>query len=186
MAATAMCVYVVMANSAADSFSRPVLVMAIFIAALCSVSITATVILSKTFAANKVPASVVLSIRFPLLIITCLTAVPFQQNIHVDGRTVALIFGVALVGIGASAYFLQRGVELAPAVAVSTCLALSPLVVFGIAAFRTSVDVDPVLLALIMVIVSVSLSSIIYDGRLIRGRAITASTNTSKVPSRQL
>lgn len=46
--------------------------------------------------------------------------------------TVAIILAIGLVGVTTAAYFLQRGIELAPPLAVSTCLALSPVVVFGI------------------------------------------------------
>jgi len=49
---------------------------------------------------------------------------------------VLLAVAVGLIGIATAAYLLQRGVELAPRLTVSTCLALSPLVVFAIGALR--------------------------------------------------
>ncbi|MFT4042932.1 MAG: DMT family transporter [Gordonia sp. (in: high G+C Gram-positive bacteria)] len=163
--ASVMCVDAVWSASPGEGYSRWATVAAILIAILCSVSITATVLLSKTFASRAVPASVVLSVRFPLLIITCGAVLPFRNDVHLDRTAAVLILAVALVGISSAAYVLQRGVELAPPIAVSTCLALSPLAVFVISAITSPAPFDGALLALILTIVAVSAVSVIHDGR---------------------
>ena len=166
--ATVMCLYVVDRRITNGPYDRPVLALAIGIAVLCSFSITATLTLSKTFAQEGIPASVVLSIRFPLLVVICFVVLPTQSSLRLSGGIIALVFGVALIGIATAAYLLQRGIEMAPRLAVSTCLALSPLVVFAIGAFRATASDNRVVLALIASIVLVSLISIIYDGNQLR------------------
>ncbi|MDQ3157588.1 MAG: DMT family transporter [Actinomycetota bacterium] len=176
VAAALMCGYVVQHRITTDSHSRATLVLAIGAAVICSVSITATIALSKTFAEAKVPASVVLSVRFPLLILTCLAVLPTQNDVHVDARIIGIVFGIALIGIATSSYFLQRGVELAPPLAVSTCLALSPMVVFAIDWLKSDSTANPVLFALIVGIVVVSAGSIVYDGTRLRGQSLVKVT----------
>lgn len=168
VAAALMCFYVVDDRITNGAYGRGVLLAAIAIAVVCSVSITATVRLSKSLAVAGIPASVVLSVRFPMLVVACLAVLPTQQGIRLSGSTIVLVFGVALVGIATSAYLLQRGIELAPPLAVSTCLALSPVVVFAIGAVRPGSTVSLLVFALIAGIVLASLASIGYDGTRLR------------------
>lgn len=168
VAAALMCSYVVEHRLTTGSYSRTTLAVAILVASLCSISITATIALLKRFAEGSVPTSVVLSVRFPLLLLTCLAILPTQEHLRLDAHVLGIILGIALVGVVTSTYFLQRGVELAPRLAVSTCLALSPMVVFGIAVARNNLNMNGVLLALIAGIVAVSLTSIVYDGAQLR------------------
>jgi drug/metabolite transporter (DMT)-like permease len=166
--AALMCWYVVDHRLTTGSHSRAVLAVAIGIGIVCSISITATVILSGALAQAKVPASAVLSIRFPLLIVTCLAVLPTQRGMHLSAGLIAIVAAVALLGVASAAYLLQRGVELAPALAVSTCLALSPVVVFAIGGLRSHSGANLTVLALIGVIVAVSTTSILYDGSRLR------------------
>jgi len=80
----------------------------------------------------------------------------------------AIVAAVGLVGVGGGAYLLQRGVELAPPLAVSTCLAVSPVVVFAIGIFDSAAGSDPTIFALVSLIVAVSLTAIVYDGNRLR------------------
>jgi drug/metabolite transporter (DMT)-like permease len=169
--AAVMCLYVIDHRVTNGSYGRGALVAATVIAVVCSVSITATLVLSRTFAEASTPASVVLSIRFLLLITVCLAVLPTQQHLELDARTLGIVVTVGLVGVGGGAYLLQRGVELAPSLAVSTCLALSPLVVFGIGAVHSAAGSDLVEFVLIGLIVVVSLVSLVYDGTRLRSAA---------------
>jgi drug/metabolite transporter (DMT)-like permease len=148
-------------------YGRTAIAGAIFIAIVCSISIsiTATLRLSRTYAEAHVPASVVLSMRFPLLIGVCLLALPTQRHVRLDERVAAVAVVIGLICVTGGAYPLQRGVELAPALAVSTCLAISPIVVYLAAALTSAVGDDAAVFLPISVIVTVSLVSISYGGR---------------------
>ncbi|MDE1485751.1 EamA/RhaT family transporter [Xenorhabdus bovienii] len=163
--AAAMCVYTVMFRDVYTLYSRSEMIMGIVIAIFCSISITATVIISKRFAVSKVPASTLLSLRFPLLIMVCLGILLLQDNVVINGKIIYLILLIALVGVSASIYFLQKGIEFATPLAVSTVLALSPLVVFVIQLFNAHTPFSLMLCMMIITIVTVSVVSIIYDAR---------------------
>ncbi|MBD1227668.1 EamA/RhaT family transporter [Xenorhabdus griffiniae] len=163
--AAAMCVYTVMFRDVYTLYSRSEMIMGIVMAILCSISITATVIISKRFAVSKVPASALLSLRFPLLIMVCLGILLLQNNVVVDSKIIYLILLIALIGVGTSIYFLQKGIEFATPLAVSTVLALSPLAVFMIQLFNVRTPFSPKLFMMIITIVTVSVVSIIYDAR---------------------
>jgi drug/metabolite transporter (DMT)-like permease len=173
--ATATCVYVIQHRVTNGPYDRGELAVAVAIAVICSISLTATLALSKTFAEAKIPASVVLSIRFPLLILTCLAILPTQEGVALTPRILGIVGAIALIGVATGAYLLQRGVELAPPLAVSTCLALSPLVVFTIDAVRSGTSINAVIFTLISTIVVVSVISIGYDGLRIRSAAVAAA-----------
>jgi len=183
VAAALMCAYVVEHRITTGEHDRIVLLLAILAAVVCSISITATLILSRTFADAKVPATRVLSVRFPLLIVTCLLVLPTQHDVRLSGHVLAIVVAVALLGIATAAYFLQRGVELAPPLAVSTCLALSPIVVFAIDAVRSNTQVNLAVLWLISVIVVVSTASIVYDGTRLLGIPTTRATAGPVAPA---
>lgn len=182
VAAVVMCGYVIDHRISNASYGRPTIAMAIVVAVVCSVSITTTLVLSHTFAAARIPTGVVLSIRFPLLIAVCLLALPTQNQVQLDGRALAVVAAVGLVGVGGGGYLLQRGVELAPALAVSTCLAVSPVVVFTIGIFDSAAGSDPVIFALVSLIVAVSLTSVVYDGNRIRRPAAAVTPASAERP----
>jgi drug/metabolite transporter (DMT)-like permease len=182
VAAVVMCGHVIDQRISNASYGRLDIAMAIVIAVVCSVSITTTLVLSRTFAAARVPASVVLSIRFPMLIAVCLLALPTQHHIQFDGRTLAVVAAVGLIGVGGGAYLLQRGVELAPALAVSTCLAVSPVVVFAIGVFDSAAGSDPAIFALVSLVVIVSVISIVYDGSRLRRTTAALAPVASEAP----
>ncbi|WP_422529034.1 EamA/RhaT family transporter [Serratia fonticola] len=163
MTAIAMCAYTVMFRNAYTLYSREAMIMGIIIAVLCSISITATVVISKRFAVSKIPASALLSLRFPMLIVVCLVILAFHNNVVVSSTIFYAILIIALVGVSASIYFLQKGIELTTPLAVSTVLALSPLAVFVIQLFNNHTPFSPILFVMIMTIVSVSIVSIIFD-----------------------
>ncbi|MDS1269616.1 DMT family transporter [Lipingzhangella sp. LS1_29] len=166
--ASVMCVYVVSEQVTHGPYGRPELAMAVAIGIVCSISITATVLLSKAFAEENVPSSFVLSVRFPLLVATCMAVLPTQSDVTLDTRSILIVLAVALLGIATATYLLQRGIEMAPSLAVSTCLALSPIVVFVIDVLRPGFTPDPAVFGIIALIVVVSLVSIIYDGLRLR------------------
>ncbi|WP_433558387.1 hypothetical protein ACQPWY_07400 [Pseudonocardia xinjiangensis] len=99
-----MCIHVLVSGTTPGPYGRGEIAMGIVIGVLCSVSITATLVLSKTFADADVPASVLLSLRFPLLILTCAALLPFQEALRVDGRTVTIAVAVGLLGVATAAY----------------------------------------------------------------------------------
>lgn len=165
MTAIAMCIYTLMFRNAYTLYSREAMIMGIVIAVLCSISITATVVISKRFAVGKIPASALLSLRFPLLIAVCLGILSLQRGVIVNSTILSAILLIALIGVSASIYFLQKGIELTTPLAVSTVLALSPLAVFVIQLFNAHTPYSPMLFVMIMTIVSVSIVSIVYDAR---------------------
>ncbi len=164
-AACLMCTYVLVNGLTPGPYDRVEIAMGIGIGVVCSLSITATLVLSKSFADSAVPASVLLSARFPLLIMTCAAILPTQATVEFSGRTIAIAVGVGLIGISVATYLLQRGVELAPRLAVSLCLSLAPLVVFAIDAVRHFSVSDLTVFVLILVVVLASMISIVHDGR---------------------
>ncbi|KAB8029700.1 DMT family transporter [Fluviispira multicolorata] len=163
--AIAMCMYTVMFRNAYTLYSRNEMIMGIVIAVLCSISITATVVISKRFAVSKIPASALLSLRFPLLISLCLGILSLQHNVVVNSSILYAILLIALVGVSASIYFLQKGIELTTPLAVSTVLALSPLAVFVIQLFNNHTPFSLPLFLIIMIIVIMSIVSITYEAR---------------------
>lgn len=175
-----MCVYTVIFRSAYTLYSREAMIAGIIIAVLCSISITATVVISKRFAVGKIPAPALLSLRFPLLITVCLGILTFQHGIVVDSNILFAILFIALVGVSASIYFLQKGIELETPLAVSTVLALSPLAVFIIQLFNSQTAFSLIMFLMIMTIVSVSIMSIIYDARQIGWKARESKTSACK------
>lgn len=170
IAAVCMCYYIIYFKSAHSLYSRNELVIGIVIAVLCSVSIVLTILISKRFSIGNVPVVVLLSLRFPLLIIVCLSALEFQGSMDLHADIVMAILLIALLGVGVSSYFFQKGIELASPLTVSTVLGLSPLLVFLIQLLNANIPFSPVLLALIVVIVAASLLVIFYDARRL-GRA---------------
>ncbi|KYN62863.1 hypothetical protein IU46_021990 [Pantoea agglomerans] len=178
--AIAMCVYTVIFRSVYTPYSREEMIAGIIIAILCSISITATVVISKRFAVGKIPASALLSLRFPLLIAVCLGILYFQHGVVVNSSILFAILLIALIGVSASIYFLQKGIELATSLAVSTVLALSPLAVFIIQLFNSHTSFSLILFVMIMIIVTVSIISIIYDARQLGRRARESETSLCK------
>lgn len=146
-------------------YSRPELVLGIIIAIMCSISITATVLISKQFSIKEIPASVLLSVRFPLLIIICSIVLPFQNNIVINRNTLMIILYVSLIGVSTSLYFLQKGIELATPLTVSTVLALSPMTVFSIQLINNHMQFNSFIFIIIALITIVSMVSIGYDSK---------------------
>ncbi|KUI97649.1 DMT family transporter [Vibrio sp. MEBiC08052] len=163
-----LCIYVFTTRSALSVYSQSQVLLGFMLALLCCVSITATVLISKKFAINHVPASTMLSIRFPLLILVSASFIPFQADASIDLNDVYTILIVSLLGVCTSIYVLQKGIEMASPLAVSTSLAVSPLVVLGIQSFLTDYPTSIFLLSLITLIVLTSLASILYEGKLLK------------------
>ncbi len=161
--AVTLCLYTLEFRNAYSHYGRDDVLMGIFIAILCSISITATVIISRKFAVSQIPASALLSLRFPMLIIICLVALSTQHDVVINANIIYAILLIALVGVSASIYFLQKGIELTTSLAVSTVLALSPLAVFMMQMFNAHTPFSTVLFAMISVIVTASIISIVYD-----------------------
>ena len=179
-AAVAMCIYVVLYRGDHTPYSRADTLLGIVLATACGVSITATLILSKRFAIGKVPAVTVLSVRFPLLILVCLMVLSVQQDIELTQNTFLITLLIALIGICASTYFLQKGVELAPPIAISTMLALSPLVVFAMQFSQGRAPFSLPILSFIMIITLVSIISILYEAQQIAGGGVANLTLASR------
>ncbi|RMO67374.1 EamA/RhaT family transporter [Pseudomonas syringae group genomosp. 3] len=165
IAAVTMCIYAVLIRSVYSQYSKPEIMVGIVIAVMCSFSITATVIVSKRFAISNVPASALLSLRFLLLVIVCQSIFSLRYEMVLNAEVIYTIFLIGLVGVSTSIYFLQKGIELATPLAVSTVLALSPLAVFIIQLFIGHAPFSLFLFSMIMTIVVASISSIIYDAR---------------------
>ena len=172
--ATAICIYALRYRDALGFYGRGEMVLGIVLAAMCSISITATIRLSKQFAANRIPAPVLLSLRFPLLIFICFGALPLQHGLSITADILYAIVLIALIGVCASTYFLQKGIELAPSLAVSTVLALSPLTVFLIQLLNGHTPFSLALFVMIMIIVAASIVSVAYDARQV-GRLAASS-----------
>ncbi|WP_423392354.1 hypothetical protein [Burkholderia sp. LMG 21824] len=165
VAAAGMCAYVLAYRDVYSPYSRFETLMGMGLAVACSISITATVLISKRFAAHQVPAAALLSLRFPLLVVVCAAALPLQHDLRMTADIFATILLVALVGVCGSTYCLQKGIEFAPSLAVSTVLALSPLAVFLIQLSNARAPFSLPIFALIVTIVIVSIISIVYDAR---------------------
>eukprot|EP00887_Chlorella_sp_A99_P004548 scaffold57.g4548.t1 len=112
-----------------------------------------------------IPAVALLSLRFPLLVLICVLALPLQHDLVMTRDIFATILLIALVGVCGSIYCLQKGIELAPSLAVSTVLALSPLAVLFIQLANTRMPFSLLIFGLIMLIVIASIISIFYDAR---------------------
>lgn len=163
--AVVMCAYVLGYRQAYSLYSRGEMLFGMALAVACSLSITATVLISKHFAVRKIPAAALLSVRFPLLILVCMLALPLQHGLMMTRDTLAIIVLVALVGVCGSTYCLQKGIELAPPLAISTVLALSPLAVFLIQLSNARMPFSLPVFAMVMLIVLVSIVSIFHDAR---------------------
>ncbi|WP_240987354.1 hypothetical protein [Erwinia piriflorinigrans] len=98
----------------------------------------------------------------------------------VNSNILSAILFIALIGVSASLYFLQKGIELATPLAVSTVLALSPLAVFIIQLFNSQTSFSLMLFVTIMIIVSVSIISIIYNAGQIGRRVCENETSPCK------
>lgn len=121
--------------------------------------------ISKQFSIKEIPASVLLSVRFPLLIIICSIVLPFQNNIVINRNTLLIILYVSLIGVSTSLYFLQKGIELATPLTVSTVLALSPMTVFSIQLINNHMQFNSFIFIIIALITIVSMVSIGYDSK---------------------
>lgn len=163
VAAAGMCFYTVFSRVQFYHYGFNEVSFGIIIAVLCSISITATVKISSTLAVHQIPAPVLLSTRFWFLIIFCGITLGFQQKVVLTPSTFYLILLIALIGVSASTYILQKGIELATPLAVSTMLALSPLAVLITQSLNVNFAFSPAICVLISIIVICSLTSTLYD-----------------------
>ncbi|NAX21915.1 DMT family transporter [Vibrio sp. V39_P1S14PM300] len=163
-----LCVYVFSSRSTLSVYSQSQILLGLLFALLCCISITATVVISKKFATNQVPATTMLSIRFPLLILVSAAFIPFQKGVTLNVEDIYAILAVSLVGVCTSIYVLQKGIEMTSPLAVSTSLAVSPLVVLGIQRVLTDYPPSRLLLFLVSLIVLVSVISLVYEGNQVK------------------
>ncbi|EFP97959.1 DMT family transporter [Vibrio caribbeanicus] len=163
-----MCIYVFVSRSAYSLYDHSQMFLGLVFAFLCCISITATVVISKKFATAQIPATTMLSVRFPLLIVVASSFIPFQQALTFQQEDMFAILVVSLVGVCTSIYVLQKGIEKTSSLAVSTSLAISPLVVLGIQSALTDYPFSSILVGLVSLIVAVSIVSVLYEGNVIK------------------
>lgn len=99
------------------------------IAILCAITVSMTIGVSKVFANKGLPSYVVLSARFPLLIIISYAMIPSGSVGAVEPTELAIIATIALIGLSLTNYCLQKGIEFSSPMVVSTTLSVSPFVV---------------------------------------------------------
>ncbi|WP_353500349.1 DMT family transporter [Vibrio chaetopteri] len=163
-----LCIHVFVSRSAYSAYDNSQMFLGMVFAFLCCISITATVVISKKFAVAKIPATTMLSVRFPLLIVVTGAFIPFQQTLTFKQEDMFAILAVSLVGVCTSIYVLQRGIEKTSSLAVSTSLAISPLVVLGIQSVLTGYPLSNMLVGLVSLIVTVSIASVLYEGNVFK------------------
>lgn len=100
------------------------------LAVLCSITVSMTIGVSKVFANKGLPGYVVLSTRFPLLIAFSWIMTPAGVVGAVEPVELAIIGMIAIVGLAATNFCLQKGIELSNPTVVSTTLSISPFVVW--------------------------------------------------------
>lgn len=163
--ATALCVYSLTIRAKFSNYSLMELAFGFLCALLCSLSITSTIIVLKRLANKSIATSSILASRFPLLIVVCLSALLPYDHIDISVDIVAMILAIALIGVAMSVYLMQKGVEFAPPIVVSTSLGLSPFVVFSLQLFHPNAPFSPVILCLIGLIVVFSMVSIFAEAK---------------------
>jgi drug/metabolite transporter (DMT)-like permease len=99
------------------------------IAILCAITVSITIGVSKVFANKGLPSYVVLSTRFPLLIMISWGMTPPGIVRTVASAELVIIAMIALIGLAMANYCLQKGIELSSPMVVSTTLSISPFVV---------------------------------------------------------
>ncbi|WP_285721403.1 MULTISPECIES: DMT family transporter [unclassified Pantoea] len=140
-------------------------ILGVIISLLCAITVAMTISVSRVFSENKIPSYVVLSLRFPLLILISWSLVPRSSLLEISKEQVYIILFVALVGLALANYFLQKGVEFATPLIVSTTLTLSPAVVlFFDKIYRHNHTMD-LRSWVVLLIVTLSLACIYFNAR---------------------
>ncbi|WP_428243468.1 hypothetical protein [Gynuella sp.] len=99
------------------------------IALLCAMTVAMTIGVSRTFSERKIPSYVVLALRFPFLIVISWSLTPLVAVQNITLYQVYIILFVSIVGLAMANFFLQKGIEYATPLMVSTTLTISPAVV---------------------------------------------------------
>ncbi|PQV52621.1 hypothetical protein [Paraburkholderia sp. BL21I4N1] len=99
------------------------------ISVLCAITVSVTIGVSKVFANKGLPGYVVLSTRFPLLVMISWVMTPAGIFSTVTPAELAIIAAIALIGLAMTNFCLQKGIELSSPTVVSTTLSISPFVV---------------------------------------------------------
>lgn len=138
-------------------------IFGVIISLLCAITVAMTISVSRVFSENKIPSYVVLSLRFPLLIMISWSFVPQASLFEITREQIYIILFVSLVGLALANLFLQKGIEYSPPILVSTTLTLSPaMVLFFEKIFRHDFVIDTRSL-IILLIVGLSVSCIFVN-----------------------
>ena len=172
-----MCVYVIIFRRDYNSQDIESVLLGVFMSIICGISITATILLSKKFASDGVPPSILLSVRFPVLILICSVIAPLQGELVITKEIVVNIVIISLFGVCGSTWCLQKGIELAPSLAVSTVLALSPLTVVALQVFNKNIPVSFIIMGIIFSITVFSVFSIFYEDSLLKKEKLSAASS---------
>ncbi|AYQ91519.1 MAG: hypothetical protein V4793_13695 [Paraburkholderia tropica] len=147
---------------------------------LCAITVSMTIGVSKQFANKGLPGFVVLSTRFPLLVVLAWIMTPPAVVATATPVMLLIIATIAIVGLAMANFCLQKGIELSNPMVVSTTLSISPFVVLvfdRISNHDATVNTQALLIATIVVL---SLGCIYANYRHARLRAPVAVGSTAK------